>query len=131
MSGLDFTLDPKTGDLIVGDDGWFEMAETSQAAVVYQLDHERDAWDGDPDAGSLLKKALELGGSDAQQFAVVETTRALGALAADDVISDVQVKLGPNPAPGVPPGPLVVLTSYRDNAADDRISGVVNPFGGG
>lgn len=127
MGGKDFTLDPVTLDLVPSDDGWFEMDSTAVAAVVYQLEHEKDAWDGDPDAGSLVKKALELGATvDAQQYVLVETERALGVLAADDLISDVQVKSEASQF-----GRLVARTSFRDNSTGDRLAGVVDPFRAG
>lgn len=120
---LDFALDPLTLDLVPSA-GWFAMDETATAAVVYQIDHERDGWDGDPEAGSLLHKAKELGASsDAVQFSAIETARAMNVLAGAELISDVAVAAK---LEGL--GAMGIETSHRDNATGDLVEREVTPF---
>lgn len=129
MGGKDFTLDPRTLDLIPSSTGFFEMDETAASAVTYQLTHEKDQWDGDEEAGSLLHLAKELGATDeAAQYIAVEGKRALDVLANADLISEPTMAATTDS--GVI-GRLNAKASFRDNSTGDRLSGAVPLFGGG
>lgn len=126
MGGLDFDLDERL-DLQLDGAGWFKMNELATAAVVYQTEHELDAWDGDPGAGTRAKVgAAELGATDeGAQFTVVEQARALGVLENADLISNVEVIAEVDPDLI---GRLNCQMAWRDNSSGQRIDRAVSPF---
>jgi len=108
MGALDFKFDPVTKDLIDAADGSFEQTDRSDTAVMLQLDSHLNEWWGDADAGSRLHD-LRAFQADPETGLEDEATRALGALVADDRISDVEVAVDE-----VRPGRADVVTRFRD-----------------
>ncbi len=123
---LAFTINPETGDLIDSADGWFEEDATASSAVQCQLTHQRNAWVGDPDAGSELHKVFEMGdGDDGQEFIRLELQRGLGVLSREQLIGNVQVEVQ-----RADPGVVYAETSYLDLTSGQVVDQVVNPYGG-
>jgi hypothetical protein len=123
----DFTLDMITRDLVPSADGWFEEDQTSAAAVVYQLEHHLDESVVDPDSGSRLHLAFELGDTDdAARFIEVETARAMGVLEQEGYISGVAVAAETSDVIGR----LNARTRYVDNASAQIVDMVVDPYAG-
>jgi hypothetical protein len=124
--GLAFTPDPISGDLIESADGWWAEDETATAAVHCQLTHELDACPQDPNSGTRLGKAFELGdGPDGVEFVVVELQRTMGVLAEDSLIGQLEVAADRTAA-----GRVEGQTSYRDLLSGQRIDLNVDPFDG-
>lgn len=110
MPGVDFQLDPASGDLVESDDGWFEEGPSAATKVRYQLEHHFNAWWGDATAGSLLHEARQRGdGELGAAFVAGEVRRALDMLVDARDIGDVSVTVVREQ-----PGRFTLDVAYRD-----------------
>jgi phage gp46-like protein len=126
MPGLDFNIDPATGDLIDSDDGAFESVDSATPAVQMALKHHYNAWWGDPAAGSQLHLLRDQGdGVAGREFLEVEVRRALEPLIAAGYIAELDVVVT---RPKV--GALKAELSYRDLKSGEALELVLSPFGG-
>lgn len=126
MAGLDFQIDPTTGDLVDSTDGWFKEVDSAETAVYMALFHRFNEWWGDPDAGSRLHLAHDQGdGITGRAFIEDEIQRALAPLVAEGYIANVTTVAT---RPQV--GRIVVELSYRDLKSGDAVELVLSPFGG-
>ena len=122
---LGFVFDPITRDLIDSPDGWFVEGTDSRSAVLWQLESKYQAWWGGPFDGSRI--AGILGGddpADAQDLRD-EVLRALQALVADGILSELAVALDTDQA-----GRVVAILNYRDLASGRLVDLAYVPFGG-
>lgn len=110
---IDLAIDPLTHDYFEDPDvpGQLATVDTIETMAYLQLTSEKDAWVGDPDAGTNLSKLRRMGASARAAQEGADTM-----LAALQALVDAGFGYDPKAEASVDGGRLEVSTSIRDRA---------------
>jgi hypothetical protein len=90
MPGLDYELDPITGDWIPDGQGGFKTTDTNAPAVMHALNDKR-GWPGDPNKGGNLEVLTSMTATEAAAAAPNLIHVALQPMIDDGFLRDVEV----------------------------------------